>query len=175
MDGFMTIAEVNWLHLAGYVLIIIGVIGVILPLVPGPILIWLGALVWAWGDGFERINWVVLTILGVLAVLAWASDLLFTTAMSRRAGVSWKAIGGAIVGGLAGGLLLTGIPVIGTLGGALVGAMLGTLVVEWLDKRDFRRALRATWSYLIGSLAASALEVLIAVVMVIIFIWRVYT
>jgi uncharacterized protein YqgC (DUF456 family) len=171
----MTVGDINWLHLAGYGLIIIGVIGVILPLVPGPLLIWLGALLWAWGDGFERINWVVLTILGLLAVLAWASDLLFTTALSRRAGVSWKAIGGAIVGGLAGGLLLTGIPVIGTIGGALIGAMLGTLLVEWFDKRNLGRALHATWSYLIGSLAASALEILIAVVMVIIFFWRVWS
>lgn len=171
----MTIGDVNWLHLAGYALVTLGVIGVILPLVPGPLLIWLGALVWAWGDGFERINWVVLTILGALAVLAWASDLLFTTALSRRAGVSWKAIGGAIVGGLAGGLLLTGIPVVGTIGGALVGAMLGALLVEWFDKRNLRRALRATWSYLIGSLAASALEILIAVVMVIVFFWRVWS
>ncbi len=171
----MTIGDVNWLHLAGYALVTLGVIGVILPLVPGPLLIWLGALVWAWGDGFERINWVVLTILGALAVLAWASDLLFTTALSRRAGVSWKAIGGAIVGGLAGGLLLAGIPVVGTIGGALVGAMLGALLMEWFDKRNLRRALRATWSYLIGSLAASALEILIAVVMVIIFFWRVWS
>ena len=171
----MTIGDVNWLHLAGYALVTLGVIGVILPFVPGPLLIWLGALVWAWGDGFERINWVVLTILGALAVLAWASDLLFTTALSRRAGVSWKAIGGAIVGGLAGGLLLTGIPVVGTIGGALVGAMLGALLVEWFDKRNLRRALRATWSYLIGSLAASALEILIAVVMVIIFLWQVWS
>jgi uncharacterized protein YqgC (DUF456 family) len=170
----MTIGDVNWLHLAGYALVILGVIGVILPLVPGPLLIWLGALVWAWGDGFERINWVVLAILGVLALLAWASELLFTTALSRHTGVSWKAIGGAIVGGLAGGLLLTGIPVVGTIGGALVGAMLGALVVEWFDKRNLRRALRATWAYLIGSLAASALEILIAVVMVIIFFWRVW-
>ena len=171
----MTIGDINWFHLAGYALVIIGIIGVILPLVPGPLLIWLGALVWAWGDGFERINWVVLTILGVLAVLAWASDLLFTTALSRRTGVSWKAIGGAIVGGLAGSLLLTGIPIVGTLGGALVGAMLGTLLVEWFDKRDLGRAVRATWNYLIGSLAASALEILIAVVMVIIFVWRVWS
>ncbi|MFN3981484.1 MAG: DUF456 family protein [Caldilinea sp.] len=86
-----------------------------------------------------------------------------------------KAIGGAIVGGLAGGLLLAGIPIVGTIGGALVGAMLGALLVEWFDKRNLRRALRATWSYLIGSLAASALEILIAVVMVIIFFWRVWS
>lgn len=171
----MTIGDINWLYLAGYVLIIVGVIGVILPLAPGPLLIWLGAFVWAWGDGFERINWIVLTILGILAVLAWTSDLLFTAALSRRAGVSWKAIGGAIFGGLAGGLLLTGIPIVGAIGGALIGAMLGTLLVEWFDKRNLQRALLATRNYLIGSLAASALEILIAVVMVIIFLWQLWS
>lgn len=165
-------ADFSVLYLLGYALILLGLVGVILPLVPGPLLIWLGALVWAWGDGFARVNWVVLAVLGVLAALAWASDILLTTAMSRRSGVSWKAIGGAVVGGLVGGLLLVEIPIIGTLFGALVGAMLGMLVVEWLDKRNLRRALRATWSYLVSSLAASALEIVIAAAMIGIFVWQ---
>jgi uncharacterized protein YqgC (DUF456 family) len=165
-------ADLNLYHLAGYALILLGLVGVILPLLPGPLLIWLGALVWAWGDGFERINWVVLAVLGVLAALAWASDILLTTAMSRRTGVSWKAIGGALAGGILGGILLVEIPIIGTLFGALVGAMLGMLAVEWFDKRNLRQALRATWSYLVSSLLASALEIVIAVVMVGIFVWQ---
>ena len=111
-------------------------------------------------------------MLGVLAVLAWASDILLTTAMSRRTGVSWKAIGGALAGGILGGILLVEIPIIGTLFGALVGAMLGMLVVEWFDKRNLRQALRATWSYLVSSLLASALEIVIAGVMVGIFVWQ---
>ena len=117
-------ADFSVLYLLGYALILLGLVGVILPLVPGPLLIWLGALVWAWGDGFARVNWVVLAVLGVLAALAWASDILLTTAMSRRSGVSWKAIGGAVVGGLVGGLLLVEIPIIGTLFGALLMAAL---------------------------------------------------
>jgi uncharacterized protein YqgC (DUF456 family) len=167
-------ADLNLYHLAGYALILIGLVGVILPLLPGPLLIWLGALVWAWGDGFVRVNWVVLAVLGVLAALAWASDILLTTAMSRRTGVSWKAIGGAIVGGILGGILLVEIPIIGTLFGALVGAMLGMLAVEWFDKRNLRQALRATWGYLVSSLLASALEIVIAGVMVGIFVWQVW-
>lgn len=166
--------DFNLYHLAGYVLILLGLVGAILPLLPGPLLIWLGALVWAWGDGFVRVNWVVLAVLGVLAALAWASDILLTTAMSRRTGVSWKAIGGAIVGGILGGILLVEIPIIGTLFGALVGAMLGMLAVEWFDKRNLRQALRATWGYLVSSLLASALEIVIAGVMVGIFVWQVW-
>jgi uncharacterized protein YqgC (DUF456 family) len=166
--------DFNLYHLAGYVLILLGLVGAILPLLPGPLLIWLGALVWAWGDGFVRVNWVLLAVLGVLAALAWASDILLTTAMSRRTGVSWKAIGGAIVGGILGGILLVEIPIIGTLFGALVGAMLGMLAVEWFDKRNLRQALRATWGYLVSSLLASALEIVIAGVMVGIFVWQVW-
>lgn len=165
-------ADLNLYHLAGYALILLGLVGVILPLLPGPLLIWLGALVWAWGDGFVRVNWVVLTMLGVLAALAWASDILLTTTMSRRAGVSWKAIGGALAGGILGGFLLIEIPIIGTLFGALVGAMLGMLAVEWFDKRNLHQALRATWGYLVSSLLASALEIVIAVAMVGIFVWQ---
>jgi uncharacterized protein YqgC (DUF456 family) len=167
-------ADFNLYHLVGYTLILLGLVGAILPLLPGPLLIWLGALVWAWGDGFVRVNWVVLAVLGVLAALAWASDILLTTAMSRRTGVSWKAIGGAIVGGILGGILLVEIPIIGTLFGALVGAMLGMLAVEWFDKRNLRQALRATWGYLVSSLLASALEIVIAGVMVGIFVWQVW-
>jgi uncharacterized protein YqgC (DUF456 family) len=168
------VTGLNLYHLVGYALILLGLVGVILPLLPGPLLIWLGALVWAWGNGFERVNWVVLTVLGVLAALAWASDILLTTTMSRRSGVSWKAIGGALAGGILGGILLVGIPILGALFGALVGAMLGMLVVEWFDKRNLRRALRATWSYLVSSLLASALEIVIAGVMVGIFVWQVW-
>jgi len=74
--------------------------------------------------------------------------------------------------GILGGILLVEIPIIGTLFGALVGAMLGMLAVEWFDKRNLRQALRATWSYLVSSLLASALEIVIAVVMVGIFVWQ---
>ena len=98
-----------------YFLITLGLAGTVLPLVPGPLIIWLGALVWVWGNGFQGIDWVLLLVLGVLAVLAWGTDLLMTTTFSRRAGVSWRSIGAAIVGGLLGGFFLSGIPVLGTI------------------------------------------------------------
>lgn len=169
------VSEANLPAIAGYILIALGLAGVVLPVVPGPLLIWLGALVWSWGDGFARVGWVELAVLGVLALLAWGSDLWLTTMLSRRAGVSWKAIAGAIVCGIAGGILLVEIPIVGVIFGALLGAMLGMLAIEWYDKRSLRAALRATWGYLIGSLAASALEIVIAVLMVGLFFWQVWS
>ena len=63
-----------WALLA-YLLMFVGLIGSVLPLVPGPVFIWLGALVWAANDGFQAVGWPTLLFLGLLTVLAWSSDL----------------------------------------------------------------------------------------------------
>ena len=138
-------------------------------------MIWLGALVWAWGNGFERMDWVVLAVLGVLAALAWASDLLMTTMVSRKVGVSWKAIGGAVACGLAGGVLLSEIPVIGTLFGAIIGAVAGMWFIEYLDKRNARAAFAAVRAYVGGTILSTLFEVSVALLMVGIFVWRVWS
>ncbi|MEZ4581028.1 MAG: DUF456 domain-containing protein [Caldilineaceae bacterium] len=120
----MFASELNLLGVAGSALVVLGFIGTVLPIVPGPIIIWLGAFVWAWGDGFQRIGWPTLAVLGLLAVLAWGMDFFLTAVVSRRAGASWQAIGGAIVGGLLGGMLLSGTPPIL---GSIIGALLETV------------------------------------------------
>ena len=159
----------------GYFLMIIGLIGAVVPLLPGPFLIWLGAVVWAWGEGFDRIGWPTLLILLLLAVLAWVSDFVLNAVFSRRAGASWKSIGAAILGGILGGVLFSGmIPVIGTLFGALVGALGGMFALEYHDKRDTQAALRAMGAYAGGMAVAAVLEITLAIVMIAIFAWQAF-
>ena len=159
----------------GIVLLALGLVGSVLPIVPGPFLIWLGAFVWAWGDDFERVGWPVLILLGLMALVAWASDLFLNAVISRRAGASWKSIGGAIVGGLAGGLLLSvPVPIVGTLIGAAIGAVAGMWLVEYLDKRSVPAAWRAVRAYLASMALAAALEVALSLSMLAIFVWQAF-
>lgn len=163
------------LALLAYVLMFVGLIGSILPVVPGPVLIWLGALLWAANDGFQAVGWPTLLFLGILTVLAWSSDLFLTAVFSRRVGASWKAILGAILGGFIGGIFFGGwIPILGTLVATVVGAVVGMVAMEVLDKRDLRLALRSTQGYVLGVLASSALEALLAIVMILVFIWQAF-
>jgi len=165
----------NLLTLAAYLLIVLGLIGSLLPIFPGPLLIWLGALLWAWADGFQAVGWPTLVVLAVLMVLAWTSDLALTTFGTRRAGASWKAVAGAIVGGIAGAILLSGVlPVIGTVVGTLLGAVLGILVVEYYDKRNWGQAFQASTGYILGSLVARTLELFLSLLMIAIFIWQAF-
>ncbi len=166
---------VNVPHIVGYLLILIGLIGAVVPVLPGPFLIWLGALIWAWGDGFVRVGWPTLIVLLLLALAAWISDLFLNVVIGRRSGASWKAILAAIGGGLLGGILFSGVvPVLGTLLGALIGAIAGVFAAEWWDKRDRRAALTSVRAYISSMIIAAIVEIVIAVGMVSIFAWQAF-
>jgi hypothetical protein len=164
----------NLYFILSYLLILAGLAGAVLPVVPGPSLIWLGIVLWAWADGFARLGWGVLLALGLLAALSWSLDFVLTPILSRRAGVSWRAIGGGIVGGMLGGTMLTVIPVLGTIGGALIGALLGMWVVEYNVKGSSQAASTAVQAYLWSFLLNTVLEIAIALAMIAVFAWRAF-
>ncbi len=160
------------LEICGLILIGIGLIGSVLPLLPGLPLIWLGALLWAWGDNFQRVGWPTLIVLALLLAIGFVLDLVLTPAISRRAGVSWRAIGGAIVGGLLGGIFLSVIPLIGTLFGALLGAILGMWFIEYRIRGDETAATAAVRAYISGVAVTTVLNLLLALMMVGLFLWQ---
>jgi uncharacterized protein YqgC (DUF456 family) len=158
----------------GLALVAIGLAGAVIPVLPGPLFIWLGAFIWAWADGFTRIGWGALTVLGVLAAIAWASDLFLSTVISRRAGASWKAILGAIIGGIAGAMLLSWVPLLGTVLGAILGAMAGMWLIEYWDKGSAPAATTAVQAYVSSLVVAAILEMTIALTMVAIFAYQAF-
>ena len=163
------------LYALAYLLIFFGLIGSVLPLLPGPFLIFLGALLWAAVDGFQTVGWPTLVFLLILTLLAWGSDIFLTATMTKRAGASWKAVGGAIVGGLLAGIFLGGwIPVVGTIVATIGGAVAGILAIEFLDKRDLRQAFQAGKAYIGGYLLSSVFEAALAVFMIVIFAWQAF-
>lgn len=168
MDSFSVLAVV------AIILMGIGFIGVIVPLLPGLPLIWLGILLWAWGDNFIQIGWPTLIVLAVIMLAGWGVDLLLAPAISRRAGVSWRAIGGAILGGFAGGILFSAIPIIGTLFGALIGALAGMWFIEYRIRGDGQTATVAVRAYLSGVAVATLIELLLALLMLVIFLWQAF-
>ncbi len=163
------------LYALAYLLIFFGLIGSVLPLLPGPLLIFLGALLWAAVDGFQTVGWPTLLFLFILTLLAWGSDIVITTALTRRTGASWKAVLGAITGGVLGGIFLGGwIPIIGTVIATIGGAVAGILVMEYLDKRDWKRAYQAGKSYIAGFLVSSIFEASLAMLMILVFVWQAF-
>jgi len=143
-------------------LIVVGLVGTVLPALPGAILVFAGIALAAWIDDFARISGWTVAVLGVLTVIAWVVDYVAGVFGAKRAGASPLAIAGAAIGTIAG--ILTGLW--GLVFLPLVGAALG----EYLARRDAWRAGEvgvATW---LGLLAGTAAKVAIAFLMVGVFV-----
>ena len=142
-------------------LIAAGVVGTVLPALPGAALVFAGIALAAWIDGFARISGATLAVLGVLTVLAWIVDFAAAALGAKRAGASPQALAGAALGTLAG--VFTGLW--GLLFMPLAGAALG----EFVARRDLARAGRvgiATW---LGVLLGTAAKVAIVFAMLGVF------
>lgn len=143
-------------------LIAIGVVGTVMPALPGTVLVFGGMLLGAWIDRFERVGALTLTVLGVLTVLAWIVDYASGVLGARKAGASRQAI----VGGVAGTLLGVFTGLWGLLFMPLVGAAIG----EYLAIRDWARASHVGVSTWIGIMLGTAVKIAITFAMIGIFI-----
>lgn len=151
-----------WLWLLSALLILAGLAGTVLPALPGTALVLAGIALGAWIDDFTRVGGVTLTMVSVLAALAWVLDYVAGLLGAKQAGASRQALIGAALGTVAG--LFMGL--VGVLFMPLVGAAIG----EWLARRDHGQALKvgvATW---LGLIAGMVSKVVIAFVMIGVFI-----
>ena len=139
-----------------------GVIGTILPAIPGATLVFAGIALAAWADAFTRIPVWVVVVAGVLAALTWIIDIGSAALGAKRVGASPWAVIGAAVGTVAG--IFTGL--VGLVFMPLAGAAIG----EFLARRDLIRAGKvgvATW---IGLLVGTVLKVAIVFAMLGLFV-----
>jgi hypothetical protein len=142
-----------WIWLLAALLIVVGMAGTVLPALPGIPLVFAGLVAGAWADDFDRVGWVTLTVLGLLALASLVIDFAATALGAKRVGATRKAIVGAALGTLLG--LFLGIP------GLIVGPFVGAVAGEMLSHGELRRATSAgvgTWvGLLFGTLAKIAL------------------
>ncbi|HKQ85052.1 MAG TPA: DUF456 family protein [Steroidobacteraceae bacterium] len=116
----------SWQWLLGIFLILAGFLGIFLPALPGVPLMYAGMLLAAWGDDFQRIGWLSLTVLGVLTAISVIVDFAASALGAQRVGASRRAIWGAFVGAVIG--VFFGLP--GLVFGPFLGAVVGELSVH---------------------------------------------
>jgi uncharacterized protein YqgC (DUF456 family) len=156
------------LQLIAYAGLIAGIIGTVAPVIPGPLLIWLSALLWAWADGFHAVGWPTLVVLALLVIVAELSDVALAAMGAKKGGASWTSM---VVAGIVAiiGLIFFSIP------GAILGAFWGLFAWEAYRQRwQWRKAWRASSRFIIGYLIAIIVKIIFASLMIIIFIWQAF-
>ena len=144
------------------VLVIVGLAGVVLPAIPGTMLIFAGLWLAAWSDGFVRVSAATIVVLGIVAAATYFVDAAMMALGMKRLGTSSRAMIGAAAG-MAFGFFF-GLP--GLIIGPFVGAVLGELTAH----QDLRRAGRAGMAAWIGFVIGTAVKVALAFAMVGVFL-----
>lgn len=149
------------------VLMLVGLLGTVLPVLPGTILIFVGALLYAFLEGFQVVGWPTLVVLGLLTLLATTAELWAASVGAKVGGASgWSVLAG-LAGGLV-GLLFFSLP------GAIAGAVLGVLISEMVRVGDWQKALKAGGGWAVGWVISAVIQVAVGLAMVAIFIWQVW-
>jgi len=150
------------LWLCVVLLMAIGLAGTVLPVLPGAVLIFVGAVLGGWIDEWSRVSWWTLGVLGVLAVLGIACDFIAGAFWAKRLGASPLAVTGAAIGTFVG--VFTG------LWGLLFMPLVGAAIGEYVALRNLERAGRVGIATAVGLLIGAAVKVALAFSMIGIFV-----
>jgi uncharacterized protein YqgC (DUF456 family) len=141
------------LWLLAALVVVVGLAGTVLPMLPGVPLVFAGLLLAAWVDGFAHVAWPLLLVLALLTLLSLVVDVAASSLGAKGAGAGRAAMLGAAVGTLVG--LFFG------LAGLVIGPFLGAAAGQFLVRRNVTEAGRAgvgAWvGFVLGSLAKLAL------------------
>ena len=143
-------------------MMLVGIVGTVLPALPGVLLVLAGIVLAAWIDHFQKIGPVALGLCTLLALAGVALDYLATAVAAQRAGASKLGLLGAAIGTVAG--------VFAGLVGVFVLPLVGAAIGEFIAHRDALRAGRvglATW---VGLLAGTVAKLAIVFTMVGVFL-----
>jgi uncharacterized protein len=143
-------------------LVLVGLAGIVLPALPGTVVIFAGLLLGAWADGFTRVGIGTLIVIGVIGTASYFIDFVAAAMGAKHMGASPRAVAGAALGTLLG--LFFGLP--GLIFGPLAGAILGELSAH----RDWARAGRVGMAAWIGFAIGTAVKIALAFSMIAIFL-----
>lgn len=140
-----------------------GMIGSFLPILPGPFTSWLGLLVLYLTEKLDM-NWWLLTLTLIIAILVWVLDYLIPAMGAKKYGGTKSGMIGTTLG------LIIGLIFLGPFG-IIIGPFLGALFGELISNpKDVNRAIKAAFGSFIGFLTSTMIKFGITLIYLFIFV-----
>ncbi len=139
-------------------LMLVGLVGIFAPILPGIPIAWLGLFIYAIGTGFERISVVTIIVFAAITALILILDALAPVLGAKKFQASKFGVLGAFIG------LIVGLFVFG-FWGIIVGPFLGAFLFEFLAKRKAKSALKAAFGTFIGFIVGALVKVIFICIM----------
>ena len=150
------------LWILGAVCTVTGFSGLLLPMLPGAPLLFLGLFFGAWADNFHYVGVWTLLLLAVMAGLTHGVEFMASILGAKKFGGSRRAMAGAAIGGIVG--LFLGIP------GILLGPFAGAVIGELTLPRPLDQAARAGLGTVVGLAIGIAGKMALGIAMIGLFL-----
>lgn len=141
------------------VVVLIGFVGIIIPVLPGVLFVWLGLMFISWLDGWQTVPISTVVVFGLLTIAVMVIQQVAGVAGAKRFGASRLGLIGCTAGLLIG--LLVGGPI-----GIIAGPAIGAFVGEMIAGRTSRAASRAAMGSMLGLLSGMVMQFVLALVMI---------
>ncbi|MCK9894109.1 DUF456 domain-containing protein [Frankia sp. AgB32] len=136
----------------------VGLVGVVLPVLPGLVLVWGAGLWWVIADGGGVGRWIVLALMTALFVIGALTKYVLPARTTAGRGVPWQSLFLGLVCAIVGFFV---IPVVGL----LIGGVVGVYVAELVRLGDWRAAWDTTWAAIVAFGVGVLVELLAGVAM----------
>ena len=150
------------LLIIGFILMLLGVLGSFLPVLPGPPISWVGLLLLHLTTAIPD-DWWFLGITAVVAVVIFALDYIIPIIGTKKFGGTKAGMIGTTVGLIIG--LFVPIP-----GGIFIGAFAGAFIGELSNKADNKTALKAAFGSFLGLLTGAFMKFTVTAIFLVFFI-----
>ena len=161
----------DWQIIVAILLVVAGVAGTVLPMLPGAPLVFAGLLLAAWQGGFDQVSIITMVIIGAIAAMAWAVDFFASIVTAKKVGASKYALWGAGIGalvGIAGGI-------VGLIIGPAIGAIVGELIThKSTSKEATTKATTVGIAAGLGFVLALAIKIVLVLTMLAVFAYAYY-
>lgn len=147
-------------------LMVLGIIGSFLPVLPGPLTSWFGLLIFHMTNAIPM-NWTFLTVTFIIAVGIWILDYIIPAMGTKRFGGSKYGIIGTSVGLVVG--IIAPIP-----GGIIIGPFFGALIGELINNATLDKALKAAFGSFLGFITSTFIKFVIALIFLGFFIVKIF-
>jgi uncharacterized protein YqgC (DUF456 family) len=132
-----------WLEVVVLLAMLVGLVGLVVPVMPGLIVMWLAALVWVVLDGGGAVRWGAFVGITLLTVLGTVAATWLSGRRASGAGAPWWVLAVGILGMVVG---FFAIPVLGL----VVGGVGAIWLAELIRLRDPKSAWDTTWAAIQG-------------------------
>lgn len=151
-----------FLVILGILLMVLGILGSFLPVIPGPLTSWVGLLALHFTEGVQ-LSTTFLVVTLVVAVFIYVLDYIIPAIGTKRFGGSKEGMIGTTLGLVVG--IITPIPL-----GIVIGPFVGALIGEMVHRNDINKAIKAAFGSFLGFIASTFLKFIVAIIYLGLFI-----